>query len=159
MAETRVAHTQGVARTKASPSRTSCRVWRTPWSVIARRGRAVMASTAAAEATKLAASSRKAGPEPTPATMKPPSAGPIRRTISGRSRDIRALARGSWSSGSRSGTMAVEAGLKKASPSPTKAIRATTCHSSRMPHTESRPSTAMAAARTRSAPTISQRRS
>ena len=55
--------------------------------------------------------------------------------------------------------MAVDAGLKKASPAPMKAISTMTCHSWIACVIDRSPSVPTAAARTRSAPIISQRRS
>ncbi len=105
-------------------------VWRRPWATTARPGRVAIPARATADTRNEAPSMRKAIPAPSRATTKPAIAGPARRTISGRKSPWSALACGSSASGRRSGTMAVEAGLKKASPRPTKAIRTRRCHSS-----------------------------
>ena len=159
IADTSVAHSHGVRRAKARPSPTSAMACRTPWDTICRAGGRVMPAMATAETRKLAASTRKAVPALETATTKPPIAGPMRRMVSGRIRPLSALACARSSSGNKSGTIAVMAGLKKASPSPTNAIRTMTCHSSMTPVSDRMPSSPIAAARTRSAPIMRRRRS
>ena len=159
MAETSVAHSHGLASTNRSPSPISAKARRTPWLDATWDGRARIARRAAADTRKLPPSTRNAVPGCSTATTNPPIAGPIKRIISGRTMPWSAFAWGRRSAASRSGTMAVEAGLKKASPAPMNAISTTTCQSWMAPVIESRPRPITAAARTRSAPIISQRRS
>ena len=159
IADTRVAQHQGFCRTKANPSLISAIVCPSPCATTARVGRAVMKAIAVADTRKLDPSTTKAPPGPRPATTNPPIAGPSSRIMSGRTSPWNAFAWASRSSRTRSGTIAVAAGLKKASPRPTKAISATMCHSSIAPATDRMPRIPIAAARTRSAPIIIQRRS
>ena len=112
---------------------------RMPWLDATWDGLARIARSKVAESRKLAPSTRNALPGFRTATTKPPRAGPISRIISGRTRPCNAFACGSRSAASRSGTMAVEAGLKKASPAPTKAMSAMMCQSWIAPVTDNKP--------------------
>ena len=64
------------------------------------------------------ASTRKAVPTPNRAISSPPSAGPAKRIPSGSISSRSALAWSSSSRGTTSGTIAVKAGWKSASPKP-----------------------------------------
>ena len=140
IADTRVAQIHGVAPHEGHPladldASSGARRDRPPRDVGARRWPGPQRPRRGSSA----ASTTKAAPGPSPATVKPPIAGPMRRIMSGRSIPCSALAGAAGPRGSRSGTIAVEAGLKNASPRPTNAISATTCHSSITPATDRTP--------------------
>ena len=116
-----------------------------------------MRATSAAETTNEAPSTTNAGPGPRAWTVRPPTAGPAMRSMSGLTKPARAFACGSSSSGTRSGTMAVEAGLNSASPRPTTVMSATTCQSWSTPAIESSPIAPIAIARRTSATIIIRR--
>ena len=86
-----------------------------PW-----RGRGVLpiAISAIAETQKLAASTAKARLSPRLEISQPAAAGPARRSASGRTNWSSELAAASWSAGRMSGTIASNAGLKNAVPTP-----------------------------------------
>ena len=160
IADRSVAQIHGWPRTYRKPSPMSLIVCRTPDSISARNsGRVRMAKIATAETKKVSASTPKAAPGPTSATTRPASAGPTRRTIIWRNAPVSALACGSSCSGTTSGMIAVDAGLKNASPMPTKAISTARCHSSIVPLIDSNAIAPSATPRRMSAETISSRRS
>ena len=112
-----------------------------------------------AETMKDAASSAKTTPAEAEATSTPPIAGPaIRKTI-GRISWSSALACASRSGGTMSGTSASKAGAKNAAPVPYTAAMRAICHTSMAWVSASTASAAPATARSRSAATITKRRS
>ena len=72
----------------------------------------------AVDAANDAESSANAVPEPSPATMAPPIAGPTRRSAIGRTNWSREFAAGRSAEGTMSGTTASKAGMKNAVPTP-----------------------------------------
>ena len=156
-AATRVAHIHSCPRTKLMPSRSSRRTERSPSAPGCERTRS--AAMQAALKANVPASIRNALPVPTAATTKPPSAGPSRRAQVWRTSWSSELASTSWSAGTTSGTSAPKAGPKKASPAPNSTTRQTRCQISSTPVSESTPMATSTAARTRSAPISTRRRS
>jgi hypothetical protein len=106
-----------------------------------------MSRIAVAEAANDPASVRKATPGPNAAINHPPSAGPMNRTASGRTNWPSEFACSSSSRGTSCGTIAVNAGVKSALPTPYTATRQTTCQSSSAPVTARTPIVAIAAPR------------
>src|SRR5438093_8914397 len=74
--------------------------------------------TATVDAANDAESSANAVPDPSPATMAPPTAGPTRRSAIGRTNWSREFAAGRSAEGTMSGTTASKAGMKNAVPTP-----------------------------------------
>ena len=112
-----------------------------------------------AETMKEAASSAKTTPAEAEATSTPPIAGPaIRKTI-GRISWSSAFACASRSGGTMSGTSASNAGAKNAAPVPYTAAMTAMCQTSMAWVRASTASAAPATARSRSAATITKRRS
>src|SRR4051794_28553256 len=95
--------------------------------------RVAMLSSAIAEMPNDAASNANAAPMPTASMSTPPSAGPARRSATGRTNWSSELACASSAAGRTSGTIASKAGPKNAAPAPYTATSPTTCHSSSMP--------------------------
>ncbi len=79
---------------------------------------APIASRAAAEATKVRASTAKALDVPMAAMSHPPAAGPASRRATGRTNWSSEFAAGRSDAGRRSGTTASNAGVKNAVPTP-----------------------------------------
>ena len=118
-----------------------------------------MASSVAAETTNDAASSPKDHPTPTTPMTTPPTAGPARRSASGRMSWSSELAWASASDGSSSGTRASEAGSKNAVAAPYTTATAMSSHRRREPLTDNTARTPSPSARTASAHSITSRRS
>ena len=108
-------HSHTLPRTNRKPCRRSAA---TEWWPLARESRDDIASTIAADSANDAESTAKAVPTPSPATSQPPSAGPASRKQIGRMNWSSEFAWASSDSGSRSGTMASNAGPKNAVPAP-----------------------------------------
>ena len=154
---TSVAHSQGCERANATPSPISRRADRAPADSDTERIRS--AKMHAAENRNVPLSMTNAVPAPTRATAAPPSAGPTRRIAPSRMSWSSALASTSRSPVTMSGTSALKAGPKNASPAPKSTTSAARCQTSRTPASESAPITASTAARTRSAAIMTRRRS
>ena len=114
-AERSVPQSQTRPRTKRSPDLTA----RSAGSGVSRHGRAGgrIIRTATAEAANEAASTANATPVPT-ATSNPPIAGPASRSAMGRTNWSSEFAAARSSGGSKSGTMASNAGMKNALAAP-----------------------------------------
>ena len=118
MAAVKVPHSQTLRRTKRRPS---FRSWTTDAGVSSGPGVdlcSLIRDRQAMETRKVQLSTRKATPVPPAAMRRPPRAGPVIRRANGRASWSTALAWGSWSSGTSSGTTASKAGPKKADAAP-----------------------------------------
>ncbi len=118
-----------------------------------------MANTATVEAANESASSAKAVPVPAVATRTPPSAGPSRRSVIGRTNWSSEFAAGRSLPGTTSGTIASNAGVKNAVPIPYTATMARRCQKVRRPVSASAASTPTTSARPMSAQSMTIRRS
>jgi hypothetical protein len=125
----------------------------------ARVGGDGIASRTAAETAKDAASTAKATPTPKTATNQPPTAGPARRSVIGRTNWSSEFAAGRSAAGRMSGTIASKAGVKKAVPTPYTATSATSCQKVRRPVSESTARTPITTPRPTSAHNMTRRRS
>ncbi len=114
-APTSVAHSHACARTYAKPS---ARSRRSDPAASRGGGCRVIRATTIADTANVQASTRNATPTSKAAISSPPSAGPAKRSPIGSISSFRALACRSSSRGTTSGTIAVNAGWKSASPRP-----------------------------------------
>ena len=113
--------------------------------------------TATAATTNATMAAKNAEPAPAEATRTPPTAGPTIRQPSGSTSWPSAFACTSIRSGTRSGTIAPDAGPANASPAPKSVTITTTCQSSSTSDTASVARPSMATARRRSPAAITSR--